>query len=164
VEAVFGIKVPTILPVGIDITGAFQSGDNGYFRLAPKVTYAADKLSAYVQGDININIGEEGATPGTNYSNFGVTDWEKVLDNPASIGFEIGAGYQLTDLIGLYAAIGSANLSYLDGNGLYIKPGATFGFGPNTSIEIFDKISNIGADSDYLKFANQFQIDFVWSF
>jgi hypothetical protein len=171
VELLYAIQVPTILPVGIDITGALQTGDGGYFRIAPKVTYATGKLDAHVQGDINMFIGDDvkvqyvgpaNDPDKTGYSNFGTT--EKVSD--AGIGLELGAGYQITDLIGVYLNLGSSNIAYLDGNGFFAKPGATFAFGPNTNIEVFDKINLIGADGDLpgKKISNQLQVEFVWSF
>jgi hypothetical protein len=166
VELLYAVQVPTILPVGIDVTGALQTGDAGYFRIAPKVTYALDKLDAHVQGDINVFIGDDTKVkaPGTGYSNFG--NYEKIGD--ASIGVELGAGYQITDLIGAYLNVGSDNIAAIDGNGFYAKPGATFAFGPNTNIEVFDKISNLGADDALAwgpgKIANQLQVEFVWSF
>jgi hypothetical protein len=169
VDILFDIAVPTVLPVGIDISGAFQSGDTGYFRIAPKVTFALDKLDAHVQADLNFDLDDTVATTANDdgYANFGA--FEKAGD--ASIGFEIGAGYQITDIIKAYLNLGSGNLGYFAGNGLYVKPGVSFAFGPNTSIEVFDKIGAIGADDktggvdgDYSAVTNQFQVDFVWSF
>jgi hypothetical protein len=160
VEAVYAIQVPSILPVGIDITGSFKSGDNGHFRVAPKLTYAADKFDAHVQGDINMDISSDTAAPDSDLANFGARE-----EDDASIGFELGVGYAISDIIGLYLNLGSKNIGYLDGNGLYAKPGATFAFGPNTSIEVFDKISLLGADSKIAgNIHNQFQVEFVWSF
>jgi hypothetical protein len=160
VELLYAIQVPTILPIGIDITGAFQSGEAGYFRIAPKVTYATGKLDAHVQADINMDISDDGVPVGDGYSNFNAVEEE----GDASVKLQLGVGYQITDLIGLYLNLGSDNIGYFDGNGLFAKPGATFAFGPNTSIEVFDKINYIGADSDVVKFKNQFQVEFVWSF
>jgi hypothetical protein len=162
VDLVYAVKVPTILPVGIDITGALRTGDDGFFRVAPKVTYAADKLDAHIQGDINMFIGDKDKSSGPKgIHGFGAT--EKVDD--ASIGFELGAGYAITDLIGVYLNLGSDNIGYLDGNGFYAKPGATFDFGPNTAIEVFDKISLLGADSEKGgNISNQLQVEFVWKF
>jgi hypothetical protein len=162
VELVYAVQVPTILPVGIDITGSVKSGDDGHFRVAPKVTYETGKLNAHVQGDINMDISSDDGYPDSGLANFGHTE----EDGDASIGFELGAGYQLSDLIGVYLNLGSANIGYLDGNGFYAKPGATFDFGPNTAIEVFDKISYLGADGDLprRKLSNQLQVEFVWKF
>jgi hypothetical protein len=167
VELVYALKVPSILPVGINITGSFESGDAGYFRIGPKLTFEADKLDAHVQGDINIDMSNDTTEPSAKrLSNFGKR--EKPEDDNISIGFEVGAGYQITDTIGAYLNLGSDNISYMDGNGLYVKPGAALNFGPNTSIEIFDKISNLGTDDKAAntngKIANQFQVEFVWKF
>jgi hypothetical protein len=166
-QALYEVNLPKLGPVGLDITGAVHTGDYGYFRIAPKVTFATGKLDAHLQGDLNFDIGEDGldsSDSGTaafdDYANFGARE------NPnedASIGFRVGAGFQIIDALYAYAQIGSDNIGYLDGNGLFIKPGVTLTLGPNTTFDIFDKINWIGA-ADQSGVKNQLQIDFAWSF
>ncbi|MDR0638964.1 MAG: hypothetical protein LBG27_08735 [Spirochaetaceae bacterium] len=98
------------------------------------------------------------------------------------VAFRIGADYKITDPINAYIQIGSDNVAwfagqekdgadpYIAGAGLYIKPGIKITLG-SSSIEIFDKINKIGAVSwknakndDVSPIANQFQVDFNWSF
>ncbi|MFP3041035.1 hypothetical protein LQZ19_04335 [Treponema primitia] len=174
-EAMFALQVPDILPVGIDITGVYQSGAEGYFRIAPAISFEADKFGVYIEGDIDIDLSDDGETPTSEFAYFGTRKADIPLANPSasegdpSIGIELGVEYQLTDSIGVYLAIGSDNVHYLAGNGIFVKPGAVFEFSPNISIEIFDKFGNLGAgdvknSEDKNFFTNQFQIDFVWSF
>ncbi|GHV27428.1 hypothetical protein AGMMS4952_09080 [Spirochaetia bacterium] len=187
-DAVYAVKLPKLGPVGLDITGAFQTGDYGYLRIAPLVTFVADKFDAHVRADINLDIGDDKQdSSGGAFANFGAreSDTKVVLkpagtdpvtpaeygSNDASIHFRLGAGYQITDTIGAYLNVGSDNVAYFKGNGLFITPGLNFAFGPNTSIGVYDTINGIGADDisygsndKYAAINNTFGIDFNWSF
>ncbi|GHV80505.1 hypothetical protein AGMMS49944_22960 [Spirochaetia bacterium] len=164
-EALFGIEVPALGPVGLNITGSFLSGDYGYFRVAPKVQFVQDKLTVYGLVDLNFALTDKGVETGHFYKG------QVEAAGDADIGFELGAGYKVTELIKPGLALGSDNLGYMAGNGLWIKPYVEFAFGPNTSITLFDKIGKIGAESwknaagdDVSPVTNQFQIEMVWKF
>lgn len=163
-DAVYAVKLPRLGPVGLDITGAFDTSDAGFFRIAPHVDFAAleSKLAIHARADINIDTGEDNVDSSSkSMANFG--NREKPSED-ASAGFRVGAAYQINDIIKPYLNIGSNNLGYFKGNGLYIRPAVVFSLGPNASIELFDQIGNIGADSDIAKISNQLQIDFNWTF
>ncbi|GHU63507.1 hypothetical protein FACS189445_6730 [Spirochaetia bacterium] len=166
VDGVYGLKLPTLGPVGLDITGALRTGPAGYFRIAPLVTFGlGDAIEIHARADINVDSSDDGVDPDDGYSNFGTVEAE----SDASIGIRAGIAVPkiATTPLGAYLRIGSDNIAYFAGNGLYIRPGLTFAFGPNTNIEIYDHINRIGADdvAGKLKGAsNQFGIDFNWSF
>jgi hypothetical protein len=95
-----------------------------------------------------------------------------------AIKFTLGADYVLADGIKAALEVGTNNVAYLAGNGLYVKPGVTFTLGP-CEINIFDKIAGLGMDEikgeegatgkddspkTYSQTTNQFQINFKWSF
>ncbi|GHV74894.1 hypothetical protein AGMMS49940_21960 [Spirochaetia bacterium] len=228
VDLLFDIAVPTILPVGIDISGRFNSGSgtsadsmrynmskyiasalagsedqnllglrkDGYFRIAPKVTFARDKLGAHLQADMKfgLNSYSEGGLS-NNISQVNYFDPPQIAHLPdallkdekaedfkdakyTAVGLQVGASYQITDIIGAYLDIGTKNVAYFQANGLYIKPGLKFAFGPNANVEVFDRIGFIGVSDENLKIAgegvakadgknpltNQVQIEVVWTF
>ncbi|GHV09675.1 hypothetical protein FACS189485_22470 [Spirochaetia bacterium] len=166
IDLIAGVDVPlTNLGLNIVVDFRLESGDKGYFAIGPRVDYAKDALSAFGR----IRVAQAQKDRGKKGEHSG----EVEKGDDLSFGFELGADYKITSTITPYIRVGSDNVAWLDGNGLYIKPGATFALGPNTSIEIFDRIKNIGADGDLLdatgksrnlKVQNDIQVDFVWSF
>lgn len=101
----------------------------------------------------------------------GDTGWIVDIDDPddkaSALAFELGAEYVVTPIITGKLYLGSNNLTYFEGNGLWVKPQATLTLSPNTEINVFDKIGNIGADKEKgigAKIYNQFQVNFTWKF
>jgi hypothetical protein len=143
-----------------DATEGQAAAANGYIRLGPRVNYTVGDILLHGFADIWLPTDsdfEAADSPKT----------EKSADPDASstaIAFRIGAEYKLSDTAKIYGQFGSENVGYTDYHGFYLKPGVVFTLGPG-SIEIFDKITKIGADEDIGgKIANQFQIDFNLSF
>ncbi|MDR1095386.1 MAG: hypothetical protein LBL31_03255, partial [Spirochaetaceae bacterium] len=183
-----------------DDKGEAINDKNGYVRIGPLVQYSSGKLVAHARGDITIqNDGFGKDETGKAYKGQKVSYGdEKVLKETkdahaswinvknlgdTSIAFRVGAAYQATDTLNTYLQVGSDNVSWFAGNGLYVKPGLKITLG-TASIEIFDKLGQIGADKTVIlyndlsktgddlevvskahsPFTNQFQIDFNWSF
>jgi hypothetical protein len=200
-DIIAGVEVHPIAPLTVILDARFDTrkmntddayvtdSKNGYARIGPLVQYSVGALTAHIKGDIAIQTGvyEFG---GTDYKGENIADtiaasgsvtqasieamhalWVPVENfGDASFAVEAGAGYDITDAINLYFNIGSDNAGWIAGNGLYVKPGAKIAVGGG-SIEIFDKINGLAADSiertgqdDISRVINQLQIDFNWSF
>jgi hypothetical protein len=160
VDAIVGIEVP-VSPLNIIVdarinTLSSDTGETGFIRIAPLFRFSSGPLGAHARADILVPNGK-----GTLPSTAGGGKVEKSGDT--GIAFRVGGDYAVTDAIKPYLRVGSDNVSYLDGNGLYVQPGFTFTVG-GANIEIFDKINKIAADNNVVKISNQFQIDFKWSF
>jgi hypothetical protein len=144
----------------IDETKSEQTHDKaGYFKIGTAVNYASGPLSAYVKGNVliqNYNYDDpqkmtdddgkahyiDAATKtqlGETYASWAYTDKQ---DSPA-IGFELGADYKATETITAYGKVGSDNVAFLAGNGIWVKPGVKFALGTST-VEISDKIAGLG--------------------
>jgi hypothetical protein len=197
IDAIAGIEVNPIDVLKVVVDTRFDSrklydsdgnqlqAKNGYFRVAPLVQFSSGPLTAHARGDIVLQNDGLGSGKGQEVplgTDFSKGTWKDIADLHAkwvpveklgdtSIAFRVGAAYNLTSTINAYAQVGSDNVSYLDGNGLYVKPGIKFTLG-SSSIEIFDKINGLGAKeipaAGALKarspIVNQFQIDLNWSF
>jgi hypothetical protein len=172
VEVIGGIEVP-LAPLNIVVDARFDSrseDDNakttGFIRIGPLVRFTAGALTAHARGDIGIQNGKSTKVAGD--SGRGATENK---NDDASIAFRVGVDYAVNSTLGAYFQVGSDNVAYFDGNGLYVKPGVKITLG-TASIEIFDKINKLGAEKikqtapkdDYSPVNNQFQIDFNWSF
>jgi hypothetical protein len=171
-ESAFGVKVP-VGPAKIDLTAAFGTVENaGYLRIGPKVEFATGKVNAW--GQANMQFAFDGKPQG-DWTNNQIT---KSADD-AVVGFELGFGYQITDLLKAELALGSDNAAYFDGSGLWVKPKVAFSFGPNVEFAVWDQIGNIGADKDVItggsgtvsdpytyvgRLKNIVQIEIVWKF
>jgi hypothetical protein len=53
-----------------------------------------------------------------------------------------------SDLIKPYIRLGSDNVAYLDGNGIWVRLGSSFALSHGVSIEAYDNIGGIGKDGD----------------
>jgi hypothetical protein len=176
VRIILGVEVnpvdilKIIVDADIDTRKNDDHGKTGYIRIGPHVQYSSGPITAHVRGDILIQNDDKGAvdydanmelTEDTTYVNYVLV--EKLGDT--SIAFRVGGAYQLTDTANAYLQLGSDNVSYFDGNGLYVKLGTVINLGPS-AIEIFDKVNKIGADDfgGNSPLTNQFQIDFAWKF
>jgi hypothetical protein len=169
-----------------------QDSKVGYARIGPLVQYSAGPLTAHLRGDITLqNDGYIKGLKGKSLEDVALAvladgvdadkvestikgwhaaDWvpvEKLGDS--ILGIRAGAAYQVSELLNAYVQIGSDNIGYIKGAGLYIKPGVKFTVGGG-SIEIFDKVNRLGAEDlkagtkDYSPINNQIQIDFNWVF
>jgi hypothetical protein len=104
------------------------------------------------------------------YVPFGVTDPDKADDKPSAIAFEVGGEYAIKDNLNAYLNVGSDNVDYFKGNGLYVKLGGTLSLGGNGEIGIFDKVSGWFAEDhkvgakDVSSTTNQLQVELVWKF
>jgi hypothetical protein len=171
VEVIGGVEVP-LAPLNIIVDARFDSRNEdtagattGFIRIGPLVRFTAGALTAHVRGDIGIQNGKSDTIAAD--SGRGTT--KKVDD--ASIAFRTGVDYAVNSTLGAYFQVGSDNVAYFDGNGLYVKPGVKITLG-TASIEIFDKINKLGAKEipvagtvkEHSPFNNQFQIDFNWVF
>jgi hypothetical protein len=161
---------------------------NGYTRIGPLVQYSSGPLTAHVRGDITIqNDGYGKDSSGKDYkgqklAELGVTEdllkelhaspWAPIESlGDTILAFRVGGAYQVLEPLNAYLQIGSDNVGYVKGAGLYVKPGVKITVGGG-SIEIFDKINRLGAEEikgadpikDHSPITNQFQIDFNWSF
>lgn len=169
-EVLFGVNVP-LGAITANLTGYFGTGDvlskdqikdssdknMPGFRIAPKVSFAQDAISAYAQVSAKIDTESD--------------DGRRISvakeDGDAAIGFEVGGDYKVTSAIKPYLKLGSDNVSYLDPNGIWAKLGVEFALGNGVTVDVFDKISKIGGDVDvYGKTAqvNQVQVNFKWAF
>ncbi|MDR1095385.1 MAG: hypothetical protein LBL31_03250 [Spirochaetaceae bacterium] len=159
-----------IVDADIDTRKNDDHGKTGYIRIAPHVQYSGGPITAHARGDILIQNDDKGVvdydtnmvlTEETTYVNY--VPVEKVGDT--SIAFRVGGAYQFNDTANAYLQLGSDNVSFFDGNGLYVKLGTVINLGPS-AIEIFDKVNRIGADDfgGNSPLTNQFQIDFAWKF
>jgi hypothetical protein len=159
VDFIAGVEIP-LGALNVALNLRTLSGDTGYFWIGPKVTFKADALSVYGKFNVSIDSDDKVKTSG---------DWRGgAVEAEGDIGFnfEAEARYALNSTTGIYGRLGSDNVAYLAGNGLWIRPGVTFAIGPNTNIEIFDTLSGLGKD-DPAKgkaFANQLQVELVWTF
>jgi hypothetical protein len=177
IEAIAGVEVNPIDVLKVVVDLQFDSrkqedhGETGYFRIGPLVQFSQGPLTAHAFGNIIVPNDDKGLNTADPEYKIPVDE----LGDP-SIGFRVGAGYDLTSTINAYAQVGSDNVAYLTGEegrpgaGLYIKPGIKFTFG-TASIEIFDKINKLGAANKenfegdtYSPITNQLQIDFNWAF
>jgi hypothetical protein len=176
VKIILGVEVnpvdilKIIVDADIDTRKNDDHGKTGYIRIGPHVQYSSGPITAHARGDILIQNDDKGVvdydtnmvlTEKTTYVNYVLVEKE----GDTSIAFRIGGAYQLTDTANAYLQLGSDNVSYFDGNGLYVKLGTVINLGPS-AIEIFDKINKIGADDfgGSSPLTNQFQIDFAWKF
>jgi hypothetical protein len=164
VDVIAGVEVP-LDPVNVILDARIDSrnndvGETGYIRIAPLVRFTSGPLAAHVRGDISIPSGK-----GDVAANGGGGTRDPTEEAATSIGFRVGAEYAVLEGVSPYLQVGSDNVGYLDGNGLYIQPGVNFTVG-SCSIGVFDKIDKIGADDTTTRkgITNQFQIDFKWSF
>lgn len=167
-EVLFGVNVPLGV-ITANVTGYFGTGDvlskdqigknpnQPGFRIAPKVSFAQDAISAYAQVSAKIDTESDDSRE--------IPDTKE--DGDASIGFEVGGDYKVTSVIKPYLKLGSDNVSYLDKTGIWAKLGVEFALGNGITVDVFDKISKIGGDVDiYGKTAqvNQVQVNFKWAF
>ncbi|GHU16753.1 hypothetical protein FACS1894163_06700 [Spirochaetia bacterium] len=180
VDLIAGVGVPlTDLGLNIAVDFRYVSGKTGYIKVGPKVAFTKDALS--VNGKVIFEANNEKASKIYEATNnpktagqllgdggwivdIGPTDGDK---KASALAFELGAEYVVTPIITGKLYLGSNNLTFLAGNGLWVKPQATLTLSPNTEINVFDKIGNIGTDKDKgigAKIYNQFQINFTWKF
>jgi hypothetical protein len=169
---------------------------NGYIRIGPLVQFASGPLTAHVRGDItlqNDGFGKDSTDKANkgqpvNYASTKAlklikdahANWVNVENlGDMSIAFRVGGDYKFNSTVNAYLQVGSDNVAWFAGNGLYVKPGVKIALG-TASIEIFDKLGQIGADKTkvatddlaspsvavkaHSPFTNQFQIDFNWIF
>lgn len=181
-KAIFGadVKLNSFgVPIGIGLNGRYDSrklnndwentkanyNKSGFFWVGGKVEtrFEDSPFKAYVKGraifqnelpdglkDIgNFDYLEEGTTT------------KEVGDT--SYKFEISAEYKISDPLNTFAYLGSDNIGYFDGNGLYVKAGCSVSLG-SFSIMFYDKLNKIGAkdvgtgDDKHSPLKNEFQI------
>ena len=176
VDVIGGVEVPLgdltlAVNARLDTRKHEDHGKTGYTRIGPKVVYKAGALTAYARGDIWLTGEADKPITATNDKGERIFTLNTKEAGDAAIAFRLHGEYKVNDTISPFAQFGSDNVSFAAYHGFYLKPGVTFTFGPST-IVIFDKISNMGADLDLAatdggpgkKVTNQFQIDFNLSF
>ncbi|GHU16728.1 hypothetical protein FACS1894163_06610 [Spirochaetia bacterium] len=159
VELIAGVGVPlTDLGLKIGVDFQMKSGDIGYIKVGPKVDFTKDALG--VNGKVIFEANNE-----KNAKLFKDDGWKIKEAGDSALAFELGVEYKVTPIITGKLYLGSDNLTYLDGNGLWVKPQGTFALSPNAEINVFDKISKIGGDEKVAgKIKNQLQVNFTWKF
>ncbi|GHU16743.1 hypothetical protein FACS1894163_06660 [Spirochaetia bacterium] len=177
VDLIAGVGVPlTDLGLNIAVDFRYVTGKTGYIKVGPKVAFTKDALS--VNGKVIFEANNEKASKiyeatlnGEKAGQLlGDGGWRVDIpddgDKKASaLAFVLDAAYVVNPIITGKLELGSNNLTWFAGNGLYVKPAATFALSPNAEIEIFDKINNIGGDKKKgAPIYNQFQIKFKWMF
>jgi hypothetical protein len=172
----FAVKA-NLDPLTIAVEGEYASNDKdgkngeGGFGIGPVINFAiSDALSAHVQGlyyTSNDTIKDGGDKDNTSDLQVnGAFETEgKEDDKATSFSFEAGVGYDLGNGLDVYFNLGSDNITYIDGNGLYIQPGLNKKLSDNAAIKLWDKINGLGADEDiYGKALNTLQLDFAFTF
>jgi hypothetical protein len=153
-----------VVDARIDSRKLADHGTIGFTRIAPLVQVSLGKLTAHARGDIIIQNDDTGTDKANYQKTTSVETW-----GDAIIACRIGGAYQVTGAANAYLQLGSDNISWIDGNGFYAKLGTKITLG-TASIEIFDKVNQIGAaeltgaSGDYSPINNQFQIDLNWTF
>jgi hypothetical protein len=170
-DIIAGIEI-AFAPVNVIVDARFDTRKNdegqatGYTRISPLIRYIADPITAHVLGDISIPNGKGDSTADNNGFNADHYDVETAkAAGDTTIRFRLGLNYAVSETLEPYIYVGSDNVSYFEGNGVYAQLGAVITLG-SSSIEIFEKINGLGAKEDEGKspIANQVQIDFNWSF
>jgi hypothetical protein len=164
----------------LDSKSNYQETKVGYARIGPLFQYSTGPLTAHLRGDITIHNsdgyldGQKGTELNGDFDDakalHAAKDWWAPVEKMGDpiLGIRAGAAYQVTAPLNAYIQIGSDNIGYIKGAGLYIKPGVKFTVGGG-SVEIFDKVNRLGAEDlkgvkDYSPVTNQIQVDFNWVF
>jgi hypothetical protein len=185
VEGLFMFEIKPIDVLTVNLTAYLNTAKDkdddgksgGVAWVGPKVTYAANGLTAFGQANIKLLLGDyaaEGVAAGDvpKYLKPGKDGAE---GDKASVGFKVGASYKV-DLAKPYLEIDSANLLFLtatkddrgDDAGLNVKLGTELALGTCT-LDIFDKISGIAKykpEGEGVKdpISNSFEIRVKWAF
>jgi len=174
-EALFGVKIP-LNPLTIDIDGWFATEDTQYstndffsyhiiegqggkylpgFRVAPRVTYSQDAITAYLVADIRAG------TPDTS-----VAQINTEAAGDARVEIRAQGAYKISDTWQPFLRIGVENVAAIEYGPLYVRFGNTFKVAPNATISLYDQINNIGgsedAGTDHI--ANRVYVGFNYTF
>lgn len=188
VKALFGadVKLESFgVPIGIGLNARYDSRTyndaqtnyrkSGYLWVGGKVEtrFADNPFKAYLKGRA---IFQNKLPDGLDGTAVDRADTEGTLGNleegtlvknagDTSYKFEIQGEYKVSEQFNTFAQIGSDNIGYFDGNGVYVKAGFEIKRGDH-KIMIFDKLNKIGAKdidvsagkSAHSPFKNEFQI------
>jgi hypothetical protein len=177
VDLIFGVNVVPSSAIAINLSGYFGTGDviakdtiGSYdsdgdsttkndslnlpgFRIVPKVTFTQDALSVYAYLDVKLD------TDDTAFKKIAVAE----ADGDPAIGFRVHGQYAVTPVIKPYVRVGSDNVAYFAGNGLYVRLGSEFVLGNGISLNVWDHIKGIAKDGDD-QITNTVQVNFTWAF
>jgi hypothetical protein len=140
-----------------DITQAWNGRNMRGLRFGPKVSFAQDAISAYAQLNVVIDMDDQ----------YDFAEADPTKEDQGKLGFEAQGKYKISELMTPHLTLGSDNMMYFAGNGLWVKVGLDFSLGHGISASVYDKIDKIGTDADKhpdKKTANIVQLNFAWEF
>jgi len=124
-------------------------------RIAPKVSYRAQFISAYLQGDFRIDNDHTDGLYAKGYV---------VADGDPRINLETEVRY-LSRLFEPYLRIGVNNVAWFQGSGMYLRVGTPINIGRGVGFEFWNNIDRIGAtEGEGGGIRNTVQLNFSFTF